>query len=98
MGESDGHSHRPSHVEPVGPGWGCEWAPGAGAAGLPGHLLGQSLARQHMVAVMGAPGAQDSHDTGSLPQQGWRLRGHAALDAKLRVRTQAELLGGGAQL
>lgn len=46
-----------------------------------------------MVAAMGAPGAQDSQDAGSLPQQGWRLRGHAALGAKLRVRAQAEFLG-----
>lgn len=51
-----------------------------------------------MVAAMGAPGAQDSQDAGSLPQQGWRLRGHAALGAELRVRAQAEFLWGGAQL
>lgn len=51
-----------------------------------------SLARQHMVAAEGAPGAKDSQEAGSL-WQSWGLAGHAALGAGLGIRTPAECLG-----
>lgn len=51
-----------------------------------------SLARQHMVAAEGAPGAKDSQEAGSL-WQSWGLAGHAALGPGLGIRTLAECLG-----
>lgn len=94
VGNSDGAStDLLIRLEPVGPGWGRQQAPGTGTEGAARPSAGSwSLARQHMVAAEGAPGAKDSQDAGSL-RQSWGPAGHAALGAGLGIRTPAEFLG-----